>query len=183
MPIPASIIVQLRALNSGHTIQSANGQTGILVDGNNVSLTTILAVASGGTATAANWTKDQFEGFNMLTAAQQTALITNINTLVSAQLSSGSATQVATLAAMAAAAFDDTSVDYEARTVQTPDNSYTFRPGGAIVGQQASNLLVQSGGAGNVPINLLSADIATVNALSAGTVTAAQVLGVVQLPS
>lgn len=91
--IPQQIINYLRANNSGHIIQAVMGENSIMVDGKIVPLNVLIVPAQGGSGT---WTKDQIEGYALLSTAQQASLNSSINSSISSYLA-GSPTNLATL--------------------------------------------------------------------------------------
>ena len=153
MPIPASIIAQLRALNSGHIIAAVNQEQNIMVDGTILTPTTYLSAPLGTGA----YTKDQIEGFNMLTPAAQTAMVTALNTAISSLLSSASQTQLVMIATFGppTSQFSDSALLIEQNTVQTAqlDNTYTFRTPNAIDTQVAAQTYInRNNNGGNTTI-------------------------------
>lgn len=187
MPIPASIIAQLRALNANHIIAAVNQEQNIMVDGSILPPTTYLSAPLGTGA----YTKDQIEGFNMLTPAAQTAMVTALNTAISSLLSAASQTQLMNLAAFGppTSQFADTALLIEQNTTQVVDNSYTFRPTGAIDTQVAAGVFInRNNNGGNTAItgiqnqDILS-EVVTEAALGSGTFTVAAAVLAAQQPN
>lgn len=189
MPIPASIIAQLRALNANHIIAAVNQEQNIIVDGSILPPTTYLSAPLGTGA----YTKDQIEGFNMLTPAAQTAMITALNTAISSLLSAASQTQLVTLAVFGppTSQFSDTALLIEQNTVQTfqQDNTYTFRPPNAIDAQISSGVYItRNNNGGNTAITGIQnldvlSEVVSEAAIASGALPVAATVLVLQQPN